>query len=263
MELKCEAVKDCHTNSISILKLITNNKNKKVSLDPIYIVPISDNNEATPSLVQGPGGVSVIPLNPPGPVSLYLWHTNAEYRAGNFNMRKDILRSTLTSLHERFQSELKGRSANRVKSIEQLQQQDTSAVSPPMNTPDLNRALQSVLGVQIIEVDDIHKHIVTYPNDIKQFSKETPIYLASQGCRSVYIKGKEEEARPFFKTWFNTLLNEEFKYEWPIADGTLKNLKDTLQSYMLSIHVDKPKKEDYAKIIGKFEAIKHINNEFD
>lgn len=247
----------------NIIKSIILNQNKKNSLDPIYIVPISDNNEATPSLVQGPGGVSVIPLNPPGPVSLYLWHTNAEYRAGNFNMRKDILRSTLTMLHERFQNELKGRSSNRIKSIEQLEQQDTSAISPPMNTPDLNRALHSVLGVQIIEIDDIHKHIVSYPNDIRLLSKEYPIYLASQGCRSLYIMNKDEEARPFFKSWFNKLLDEEFKYEWPIVEDTLTNLKATLQSYMLTINISKPKKEDYAKVIGKFEGIKHINREFD
>jgi hypothetical protein len=256
---------DRHTSSVSmdiIIKSIIHNQTKKDNIDPIIIIPISDNDDSTPTLVKGPGGVSIIPLTPPGPVSLYLWHTNAEYRAGNFNVRKDILRSTLTTLHERFQQELKGRSANRTKSIEQLEQQDTSAVSPPMNTPDLNRALCNVLNIQIIEVDDIHKHIVSYPNDIRQFSKEYPIYLASQGCRSVYIMSKDEEARPFFKSWFNKLLNEEFKYEWPVSDGTLKDLKDKLQSYMLTINVDKPKKEDYAKLIGKAEAIKHINSEF-
>ena len=246
----------------NIVKSIIQNQNKKVTLDPINIVPISDNDETSSNFVEGPGGVSIIPLNPPGPVSLYLWHTDVEYRAGTFNVRKDILRNTLTTLHERFQTELKGRSANRVKSIEQLQQQDTSAVSPPMNTPDLNRAMNTVLGIQIIEVDDIHKHIISYPNDIRNFAKEYPIYLASQGCRSVYIMGKDEEARSFFKSWFFKLLNLEFKYEWPTSEGTVKDLKDKLQSYMLSINIDKPKKEDYAKAIGKCEAIKHINNEF-
>lgn len=247
----------------NVIKLINNNIYKKNSVDPIFIVPISDNDESTPNYVEGPGGVSIIPLNPPGPVSLYLWHTNAEYRAGNFNIRKDILRSMLTKLHERFQTELKGYSSNRVKSIEQLQQQDTSAVSPPMNTPDLNRALNTVLGIQIVEIDDIHKHIVSYPNDIRNFSKEYPIYLASQGCRSVYIMGKEEEARPFFKSWFFKLQDLEFKYEWPISQGTVKDLKEKLQSYMLSINIVKPKKEDYAKVIGKAESIKHINMEFN
>lgn len=246
----------------SIIKLIQQNQSKKVSVEPIFIVPISDNDESNPSLVEGPGGVSVIPLNPPGPVSLYLWHTNAEYRAGSYNVRKDILRSTLTDLHGRFQNELKGRSANRTKSIEQLEQQDTSAVSPPMNTPDLNRGLHTVLGIQIIEVDDIHKHIVSYPNDIRLFSKESPIYLASQGCRSVYIMGKDEEARPFFKSWFFKLQDLGFKYEWPITDGTIKELKEKLSSYMLTIQTDKPKKEDYAKVIGKAEAIKHLRTEF-
>lgn len=247
----------------NIIKLINHNSNKKVTLNPLYIVPISDNDEANPSLVEGPGGVSIIPLNPPGPISLYLWHTNVEYRAGTFNVRKDILRNTLNILHERFQIELKGYSANRVKSIEQLEQQDTSAVSPPMNTPDLNRAMNSILGIQIVEVDDIHKHITSYPTDIRNFSKEYPIYLASQGCRSLYIMGKDEEARPFFKTWFFKLQDLGFKYEWPISQGTVKDLKEKLQSYMLTINIDKPKKEDYAKVVGKAESIKYLRTEFD
>lgn len=246
----------------SIIKLIQQNQNKKVNVEPIFIVPISDNDESKPSLVEGPGGVSVIPLNPPGPVSLYLWHTNAEYRAGSYNVRKEILRSKLTELHGRFQNELKGRSANRTKSIEQLEQQDTSAVSPPMNTPDLNRALCNVLNIQIVEVDDVHKHIISYPNDLRNFTKENPIYLASQGCRSVYIMGKDEEARSFFKLWFFNLHDLGFKYEWPITDGTLKELKEKISSYMLTVQGDKPKKEDYAKVIGKAEAIKHLHTEF-
>ena len=86
--------------------------------------------------------------------------------------------------------------------------------------------------------------------------------MASQGCRSIYILGKDEEARPFFKSWFLKLLELEFKYEWPLSDGTVKELKDKLQSYMLTINIDKPKKEDYIKIIGKTEAIKHIHTEF-
>jgi hypothetical protein len=246
----------------NIVKSIIQNQNKKVTLDPINIVPISDNDETSSNFVEGPGGVSIIPLNPPGPVSLYLWHTNAEYRAGNFNIRKEILRSMLTKLHERFQTELKGRSSNRTKSIEQLEQQDTSAVSPPMNTPDLNRAMTTVLGIQIIEVDDVHKHIISYPTDIRNFSKEYPIYLASQGCRSIYIMGKDEEARPFFRSWFFKLQDLAFKYEWPITEGTVKELKEKLQSYMLTINIDKAKKEDYAKMIGKAESIKHLRTEF-
>jgi hypothetical protein len=246
----------------AVLKSVFNNIKKNTTINPIVIVPISDNDENTPTFVEGPGGVSLIPLNPPGPVSLYLWHTNAEYRAGNFNVRKELLRTMITTLHEKFQNELKGRSANRVKSIEQLQQQDTSAVSPPMNTPDLNRGLCGVLGIQIAEVDDINKKITLYPNDIRTWSNNYPIYLASQGCRSIYIRQKEEEARPYFKSWFFKLQDLGFSYEWPITDGTIKDLKDKLQSYVLTIQVDKPKKEDYAKAVGKAESLKYITSEF-
>ena len=164
-------------------------------------------------------------------------------------------------LNDKFQNSLKGRIWNRVKSIEQLQEQDTSAVSPPMNTPDLNKALCYVLGFQLVEVEENSKKITLYPNDIRVWTKEYPIYIVSQGSRSIYIEQKIEEARPFFKKWFYDLEKLGFQYIWPTTDGTVKEIKEKLESFQLfynKIH----KKEYNSEILGKAESIKHINNEF-
>lgn len=245
----------------TLMKWIDENPNKDISVEPIKIKIISDSNEASPMPEIGPGKVSIIPLDPPGPVSLYLWHTNPEYRAGNFLTRKTILRETLIVLHEKFEKELKGRTWNRKKAIEQLESLDTAAVSPQQSLPDLSKALCYVLGFQYAEVDENLKRILTYPTDIRTWSKEYPIYLASFGCRSVYIRQNAEEARSFFQKWFFDLVDSGYKYEWPLQENTVKELKELISNYNLT-YPAKAKKEDLCLIVGKTQAIRHVQNEF-
>jgi hypothetical protein len=244
-----------------ICQWIQTNPTKDVFVNPISIVIFSDTDDKKETPIVGPGGLSVVPLDPPGPVSLYLWHTNPEYRAGNFTTRKHILRETIIMLNEKFATELKGRQWNRKKVIEQLQEQESSAVSPPMNTPDLSKALCYVLGFQYAEVDEVHKKIFWYPEDIRTWSNEFPIYLVSHGCRSIYVKKDHEEARPFFKSWLFDLENKNYICIWPITDGSMKEIKEKLESFHLTF--DKQfKKEHHSIILGKAEALRHISREF-
>jgi len=240
---------------------IQSNDTKNTIVTPISIVVFSDTDETKETPLVGPGNLSTIPLDPPGPVSLYLWHTNPEYRAGNFQTRKIILREMIITLNEKFDTELKGRQWNRKKAIEQLQLQESSAVSPPMTTPDLSKGICYVLGFQYLEVDEVHKKMYWYPNDIRTWSNELPIYLVSHGCRSIYVKKEHEEARPFFKTWLFDLERNNYICVWPITDGTVKEIKEKLESFQLTF--DKTlNKEYHAILLGKAEAIRHISREF-
>jgi len=244
-----------------LVEWIQENPNKSTNIEPIFIKTISDINEADPIPEIGPGQVSVVPLDPPGPVSLYLWHTHPEYRAGNFQIRKTIMRETITSLHERFEQELKGRTWNRKKAIEELESLDTSAVSPQQKLVHLSKGICFVLGFQYAEVDENSKRIMTFPSDIRSWTKEQPIYLASYGCRSLYVRIKAEEARSFFKEWFFDLIDKGFSYEWPLKEGTVKELKDYANEHNLHLHA-KALKEDYQIAVGKSQAIRHVHNEF-
>jgi hypothetical protein len=245
----------------TLIEWIQMNPNKDKNIEQLSIKVISDTNEAEPTPEIGPGQVSIIPLDPPGPVSLYLWHTNAEYRAGSFQTRKTVLRETLVMLHERFQNELKGRGWNRKKAIEELESLDTSAVSPQQSLPDLAKALTYIYGFQYAEIDENAKRILTFPKDVRTWSKEYPIYLASYGCRSVYVRTGVEEARTFFNSWFFELIDKNYKYDWPTTEATVKELKEMLSEYNLSLSA-KAKKDEYCAAVGKAQAIRHINNEF-
>lgn len=241
---------------------IASNPFKNTTILPIKIQVFSDTDEKVEAPIVGPGGLSTIPLDPPGPVSLYLWHTDPIYRAGNFITRKMILRKAIVSFNETFERELTGRAWNRKKVIEQLQEQESSAVSPPMTTTELSKALCYIVGIQYVEVDEIHKKVYWYPSDIRTWTNEHPIYLVSQGCRSIYVKKVEEDARPFFKSWLFDLVEKEYVCVWPITDGTVKELKEKLESFCLTIQKTKPLKDDYAITVGKAEAIAHINSTF-
>ena len=236
------------------------NPNKDVSLEKIVIKVFSDTNDFEETPQVGPGKVGVIPLDPPGPVSLYLWHNNPEYRAGSFQTRKTILREKIVELNEAFENNLKGRQFNRKKAIEQLQEQESSAVSPPQDTPELNKALCYILNIQYCEVDEIHKKIYFYPSDIRTWSSDKPTYLVSYGSRSIYVKNKEEDARNIFKLWLFSL--EDYIISWPTTDGTVKELKELCEQYHVDIHISKPLKEHYSIALGKAQAIKHINATF-
>jgi len=245
-----------------ILSWIEINPNKNATVKPISVQLSSDTNDATDIPVVGPGGVGVVPLDPPGPVSLYLWNTNPEYRAGNFLNRKTILRSFLVLLNERFDKELKGRHWSKNLVLTQLQEQESAAVSPPQKTFELNKALTHILGFQYVEVDEIHKKMYVYPEDLRSWSHMNPVYLASYGCRSIYTQNCLEDARTFFKTWFYKLESSGYTYTWPKADGTVKDLKEKLATFNLNKVDDKIKKDELCAQVGKMESIIHINSEF-
>lgn len=245
----------------TLLNYIKYNPTKLKSIEPIHIKVVSDTNEASPTPEIGPGQVSIVPLDPPGPVSLYLWHTDPEYRAGNFQTRKTILRAILVTLHERFQNELKGREWNRKKAIEELESLDTSAVSPQQSLPSLYKGFCHLMNIQICEVDENAKRILTFPKDIRDWNNENPVYLASYGCRSLYVRNGVEEARPFFKSWFFDLIENGYKYEWPLCDETVKLLKDKLSEFHVSLHA-KAKKDEYMEAVGKAQSVRHIHNIF-
>ena len=101
-----------------------------------------------------------------------------------------------------------------------------------------------------------------YPEDLRTWSNMNPVYLASYGCRSLYTKNHLEDARTFFKTWFFDLESSGYSYTWPKTDGTVKDLKEKLASFNLSLPDEKRKKDELSICVGKSESIRHINSEF-
>ncbi len=246
---------------------VKENPNRKRSVLPIEIRILSDTQEGEEAPATLPGGWVPTPLEPPGPVSLWLWKTNPEYRAAGAPVRRTILRDSLLELGTRVDAELRGAKWSRKKVQEQLAAQQTSAVSPPMDTPELDKGLAALIGVQIVQVDEANKKVRFVPSDPRTWSAEFPVWGSTAGARAVVHRQGEESVGKDLARWLGDREGEGWKIAWPEAEGTVEELKSKLAQRGIGVGgaarmSEKPKKADYAAAVGRSEAISHLASVF-
>jgi hypothetical protein len=245
---------------IQIQSWAKGNPNRKREVIPIEICAVSDTQEGEVAPATVAGGWVPTPLEPPGPLALYLWKTNPEFRVGSPPVRRTILRDTILSVNLRVESELRGVKWHRKKVLEQLAAQQTSAVSPPMDTPELDTALCALYGYQKVCIDEANKKIEFFPADPRTWSLELPVWGATSGSRAVLHRQGEESVGTDIATWLGDRERDGWKIDWPVADGTLEQIKKAMLERGTGVgpSLDKPKKADYAAAWGRAEAILHL-----
>ena len=253
-----------YKNMDPILKSIMEknpHQNEKVS--PILIRVCSDTNE-TDSVPSTICGWVPTPLEPPGPLAAILWKTNPEFRAGSLTVRRTIIRETILKLQVRVEAELKGRRWSRPKINEQLALQQSADISPPQDTKDLNEALAYFYQIQIVFVDEANKKISWVPEDPRTWSASKPVWSFSVGSRAVFHRSGEESVATQLSQWVSDRENEKWRITWPVADGTMEEMKAKVIAMNLSLgsRLEKPKKADYAVVLGRAEAIRHLHDTF-
>jgi hypothetical protein len=226
---------------------------------PISIQVCSDTNE-TDEIPSTVCGWIPTPLEPPGPVAAVLWKTNPEFRAGSLSVRKTILRETIIGLQERVERELRGHRWSRKKIMEQLVAQQSADASPPQNTRELNDALAFLYEIQFVFVDEANKRVSWSPEDVRVWSTTRPIWALSLGSRAIFHKTGEESVGKELGIWISNRELENWRIQWPVADGTLEDLKGRFGKMNISsgFRIEKPKKADYASAIGRVEAIQNL-----
>ena len=236
---------------------VKENPHRTSELIPIEIAAVSDTQEGEDAPATVAGGWVPTPLEPPGPLSLYLWKTDPEFRAGTPPVRRTILRDTILSVTERVEGELRGIRWSRKKVLEQLAAQQTSAVSPPMDTHELDTGLCAIFGYQKVSVDEANKKIRFFPADPRIWSTESPVWGATAGSRAVLHRSGEEPVAAGLALWLGEREQDGWKIDWPIADGTLEEIraKMTQRGVGVGARIDKPKKADWAAALGRAEAI--------
>lgn len=240
------------------------NPNRTQSLTPIEIRQLSDTQEGQDAPATIAGGLCPTPLEPPGPLSMLLWLTDAEFRGATAQVRRNILREQIIAVQTRVDAELRGIRWSRKKTTEQLAAQQTSAVSPPMQTPELDAALAHLFGYQKLLIDEAGRRVEFIPADPRTWSAEFPIWAATTGSRAVVHRAGEEPVGPGLGQWLSDREREGWKISWPTAEGTMEELKTKLSQIGIGAGVGamagKPKKADYAAAVGKAEAIRHISS---
>jgi hypothetical protein len=237
------------------------NPSRLNSLGPIEIRLKSDTDE-TATVVNGPGGTVATPLDPPGPVSFYLWHTDPMYRGGTQLLRRQILREALVEYNQKITEGCKGHRWSKKKILEQLAAQQSANVSPPQDTPELDDALCYVLNFQKFILDDVHKRVYQYPRDLREWSSEVPCWMTALGTRCLLHLPGERHLTKGIAGWLSALEEDGWRIEWPTVEAKVDDLKAACESLGLKPRGEKPKKEDWSALLGKARAISHLGKEF-
>ena len=226
---------------------------------PIEIRVVSDTQEGEDAPATVAGWVPT-PLEPPGPVAHLLWVTNPEFRAATAPVRRTILRDTILTLTARVDAECRGVKWSRKKVQEQLAAQQTSAVSPPMDTPELDRALCYLYGVQKVIVNEAGKKVQFFPEDPRTWSTEHPILATTTGARAVLHRPGEEPVVGGLVAWLQDREAAGWTIAWPDAEGSLDDIKGKMTQRGIGVRagLDKPKKADWARALGRAESIGHL-----
>jgi hypothetical protein len=241
-------------------------KNPHKSLTAEYI-PMPGEGDSAPidESTESQYGVEWVRLQPPGPVSLYLWATNAEYRAGSEAQRRTMLNDILVKFQERVQrGEVNaGRRVAKSKLAEALA--ITVENASEENFEALEKVVSSLGNVQWIRIHENEKKITCIPDDIRTWRRDFPILWTRERYRSAgEISGRAEFGFPQLGKWIGDREAEGFQLDYPAATGTLENLKEAWNKLGRGLpHTKNPKgkplKDDYAAALGRVEVFQHLS----
>ena len=130
------------------------------------------------------------------------------------------------------------------------------------DTHELDEALCFVLDFQKVILDDIHKKVLHFPKDLKSWNKDMPVWTTGLGSRCLYHLPGEKHIKAGFGSWLTTQEADGWRIRWPIEDAKLEDLKKRGAELRISPTVDKPKKEDWATVVGRAETITYLLKEF-
>ena len=126
-------------------------------------------------------------------------------------------------------------------------------------TTDQTKVIAAVLfalkQVQTVCFDEVEKTIWTVPEDLSIWSVGLKTLWVSEGCEKTLIGDIH------LGKWIMDREEEGWKMSWPIAEGTFEEIKNRMSARGLTPTTNfgaKPKKEDWARALGRAEAIERL-----
>lgn len=169
-----------------------------------------------------------------------------------------VIRDSLFALQQEAATSLRGnRKLSKVKVADAL-----SAIKPNKDqTKIIAQVLYALKRIQTVCFDEEKKEVWTVPEDLRVWSNS---------MKTLWVDAKCERSLDWEKTypfgqWISNRETESWKIEWPISDGTFEEIKQKMVDEFSHITVHssdgkKAKKEDYAKALGRCEAVRHLAN---
>ncbi len=121
--------------------------------------------------------------------------------------------------------------------------------------------LLAVKQIQTVCFDDVTKKVWTMPEDLRAWSPNFKTLWVDARCERMIDWSQSQEPR--LGAWISDREDEGWTFQWPVADGTFEWIKQELASRGLSPAQPaefgaKPKKEDYARALGRAQAIQKL-----
>jgi len=221
------------------------------------------------------------PMGPGGPMGLILRYKNPMFRSGTISMQRVILREEVIELQNNVPNLLKGRKWPTRRVAEAIAQ--TLGNGKPIQTetadgihiqPAWNElcyaALCEIEGVQIMIINSEKKTIEFSPADIRVWKSDVPIFALTDDGKQALEWGSgsgsggsgssnecgTEESWPHAQLgrWFSKMEDANWSIAWPIAEGTMEELREILEEANVPVQ-GRMKKDEMARRAGKAGAI--------
>jgi hypothetical protein len=131
------------------------NPNRDMKVNSIEIQTQSDTGGS--EVLAGPGGLTSTPLEPPGPISLYLWYTDPVYRAGTAPLRRQFSARLFSKLVPVSTRNVRVIAFPALRFMNNYETQQDVACITNQDTHDLDNALCFLLNLQRFVIDEANK----------------------------------------------------------------------------------------------------------
>jgi hypothetical protein len=119
--------------------------------------------------------------------------------------------------------------------------------------------LYGLKQIQTVCFDEEGKTLWTMPEDLRAWSSSKQCIWVDAKCERML----EFSTPPAFGYWLSKREDEGWTIPWPVAEGTLEEMKSKLGELGITPRAplgEKVKKEHWATTLGRHEAIEHLSN---
>jgi hypothetical protein len=174
------------------------------------------------------------------------------YNGVSEGARRGLLRTETTDCQERASLHLKGRAWPVRRTAEGIAAVGMEETKPSAWTLLGWQAIAALRECQIIVQNEAAKTIQFYPDDIRTWSNETEIICIDHEARFVWT---HPSCTKILHKWIGDRTNEGWTVDWPLAEGSMDELKAAAVQYGIS---GKHVKDELRKKIGQSQGIQHI-----
>lgn len=203
-------------------------------------------------------GFRVRPLDPPKLLTAWMYTVDPLFTIAGSAYRATEVRDKAFALQEEAIKTIRGhRKLSKVKMGEAF-----GAAAP---NEDQTKVIAAVLltakNIQVVMYDSEKKTAWTSPEDLRTWSNTRQTLWVDKACRQCMDAPAAQ-----LGSWISDRESEGWVFDWPLADGTLEEVRAKLGHEFphLVVHPaeagKKVKKEDYCRTLGRAQAIRVLGS---